>query len=104
MTLCDGFGILLENNEKEKEKGGKMDKLIRQLIEKEPSLNIVLDEAPQAVIVPVILNESDTDIPENIGRLEYQVSDAVAGERSYSMDVYTWGEAKKAAIELDGEM
>jgi len=77
-----------------------MDKLIKKLITDEPYLNIVLDYAPNVVIVPVILDKGSTENPELVGKLEYQISDGMAGKRSTSNNVYTWDDAKKMAKEM----
>ena len=81
-----------------------MDKLIENLIKAEPTLNIVLDSAPNTIIVPVILDEGSTDDPKKIGKLEYQVSDGMAGKRSMSSDVYSWKEAKAMALKMETEI
>ena len=78
----------------------KMDKLIRELVTAEPELSIIMDYAPNVVIVPVILTEDSTAITRNVGRLEYQVSDGVPGIRGMSNDVYKWADVKKAAKHL----
>jgi len=80
-----------------------MDKLIKKLITEEPELSIVLDYAPNVVIVPAILDAGSTENPKNIGRMEYQVSDGMAGERGMSYDTYTWKEAKTLAIQLQNK-
>jgi len=73
------------------------------MIKKEPTLNIILDDTPNVVIVPVILDKGSTAITRNIGRLEYQVSDGMAGSRGMSYDAYTWADAKKYARELQNK-
>ena len=79
------------------QKINETEKLIRRLIELEPTINIVMDASPNVFIVPVILDETSTAIPENVGVLEYQVSNGVAGERSISHDVYSFEDAKEEA-------
>ena len=72
---------------------------IRVLIVNEPNLCIVLDDAPGIYICPVILDADCTADPDKIGSLEYQVSNGIPGQRSWSLDVYTWEEAKQIARE-----
>ena len=81
-----------------------MDKLIKQLIKQEPTLNIVLDDAPDVMIIPVILGRCDVTDTKFIGELEYQVSDGMAGKRGISYDEYTWKNAKKSALKLQKEL
>lgn len=78
----------------------KYDRYIRELVEKYPTLTFCLDERPGVFIVPVILTDDCTEIPENVGRLEYQVSDGPPGKRNMSIDVYTLEEAIAAAEDL----
>jgi len=82
---------------------GKLDKLIKKLITEEPELSIILDYAPNVTIMPVILDEDSTANPKNIGRLEYQVSDGMVGERGSSNNEYTWENAKKEAVIMQKE-
>jgi len=78
-----------------------IDKLIRNLIEQEPSICFVLEDAPNHPIVPVILDKDCTTVAKNIGKLEYQVSDDMPGKRNESIDVYSWAEAKKVAVDWE---
>jgi len=81
-----------------------MDNIIRQLIEKEPTATIVLDDSPNIVIVPVVLDENSTADEDKIGQLEYQVSDGMPGFRSHSQDFYSWEDAKQAALDMEADL
>ena len=78
----------------------KVEKTIRDLICMQPDISFVIDDAPDVVIVPVILDADSTEDESKIGKLEFQVSDDAPSKRSASIDVYTWGEAKREAIDL----
>lgn len=77
-----------------------MDTLIRKMIEKEGDISFILDDAPDVVIAPAILDEGSTTIKKNIGKVEYQVSDGPVGQRGESWDCYSWKEARKLAMEM----
>jgi hypothetical protein len=72
-----------------------MDKLIRKLIESEPTVSLTIDDAPDVWIAPAILDN---------GKLEYQVSDGPVGQRGMSWDVYSWDEAKSTALEMQDKL
>ena len=77
-----------------------MDDLIKQLIKKDPTISIVLDDYPNVFICPAILTKGSTCDPKKVGKIEYQVSDGMPGERGRSYDCYTWIEAKKATKKM----
>jgi len=72
----------------------KIEKLIKELIQLDPTISIVRDNTPHAVISPAILSS---------GVVEYQVSDAIVN-RGKSYDAYSWNKAKKYAIQMNEEM
>lgn len=77
-----------------------IERKMRELIEEHDDISFIIDAAPDVVIVPVILDADSTEDESKIGKLQFQVSDDVAGERTSSIDVYTWEDAKEAAINL----
>jgi hypothetical protein len=78
-----------------------LDNCVKALIDKYPTLTFCLDEFPGVHIVPVILTDDCTTVPENVGRMEYQVSDGPPGARSRSLDSYTLEEAIDSAGDLN---
>ena len=90
-------------------KGGDMSKAncehcVRVLLDSHPALVLCLDDCPGVHIVPVVLDASSAAAPENVGRLEFQVSDGLPGARSTSYDCYRLSDAVVAARRMFNEM
>lgn len=80
---------------------------IRVLLADEVAFSIVLDDAPDFPVVPDIITKESSDNDESglklAGEVEYMVSDGFPGNRSASIDVYSWEEAVATAKRLQSE-
>ena len=62
------------------------------------------NEEASVYILPALLDRDSTDVPSRVGKIEYQVSDGLEGQRSTSADFYNYYDALKfyKAVEKRG--
>ncbi len=71
----------------------EIENAVKTIIKAFPTINFVFDENHKLIVVPTILTKDCTTKTSKIGKLEYQVSDGFAGDRSNSSDAYSLNDA-----------